>query len=204
MIEFIQEGGTFMYIILAVSVVAVAIMIEKFYLLYFFYKPKQTFFDDIVSYVRKGDLPAAKLLCSGTNHPLAKVVAVMLNKNYSKEALESEIGKEIQKLTPRIQKHTNYLHMIGNIATLLGLIGTIQGLIMSFSSLQGSSSASKAELLATGISTAMNTTAFGLIIAIPCIVAYTIITTNETNIMQKYNETLTEIMHIMEFDLFKQ
>lgn len=117
--------------------------------------------------------------------------------------MESEISKEVQKLTPRIQKHTNYLHMIGNIATLLGLIGTIKGLIMSFSSLQSSSAASKAELLAAGISTAMNTTAFGLIIAIPCIVAYTILVNMETDIMQKYNETLTEISHIIDFEILK-
>jgi len=204
MIEFLNEGGAFMYIILAVSVVAVAIMIEKFYLLYFFYKPKQTFFDDVIKYVRQGDFSAAKLLCSGTNHPLAKIVAIILqNYNYSKEAMESEINKEVQKLMPRIQKHSSYLNMIGNVATLLGLIGTIKGLIVSFTSLQSSSAASKAELLAAGISTAMNTTAFGLIVAIPCIIAYTIIINNETNIMQSYNETLTEIVHIIDFEIMK-
>lgn len=53
MIDFLNEGGIFMYIILAVSVVAVAIIIEKVYMLHFYYKPRQTFFNDIINYVKK-------------------------------------------------------------------------------------------------------------------------------------------------------
>jgi len=200
MINFLTEGGTFMWIILGASVFAGAIIVEKTIQLKS-YKYKPTFFNDIINYVRQSDFSAAKLLCHGTSHPLAKVISIILKtENFEKVAVESEINKEIQKLIPRIQKHTTYLNMIGNVATLLGLIGTIQGLIASFSSLQGSSSASKAELLAAGISIAMNTTMFGLIVAIPCIVAYTIISNKESDIMQKYNETLTELFHIIEHE----
>lgn len=204
MLEFLNNGGPFMWIIMATSIFAIAIMIEKIYFLFFYYKPKDTFFQDVIKHVRKNDLPAAKLLCSGTSHPLAKVISIILNNyNTSKEAMESEINKEVQKLIPRVQKHTSYLHMIGNVSTLLGLIGTIQGLIISFSSLKGDGAANKSEMLAAGISTAMNTTALGLIIAIPCIIAFTIFVNNETSIMQKYNEIITETVHVLEFETTK-
>ncbi|MBN2693617.1 MotA/TolQ/ExbB proton channel family protein [bacterium] len=201
MLDFIRDGGPFMWVILSTSFFAIAIMFEKIYSIFFYYKPKVTFFNDVLKHVRQKDLAAAKLLCSGTSHPLAKIIAVILNNyNKQKEAMESEIAKEVQKLVPKIQKHTSYLHMIGNVATLLGLIGTIQGLILSFSSLQGSGAANKSEMLASGISTAMNTTALGLVIAIPCIIAFTIFVNNETDIMQKYNEIITETVHVLEFE----
>ncbi len=205
MLKFLNSGGPFMWVIMSVSIFAIAIMIEKIYFLFFYYKPSITFYKDVIKHIRKNDLPAAKLLCSGTSHPLAKVILVILNNfNTSKDAMESEINKEIQKLVPKVQKHTSYLQMIGNVSTLLGLIGTIQGLIISFSSISGKGAANKSEALARGISTAMNTTALGLIIAIPCIVAFTIFVNNETSIMQKYNEIITEIVHIFEFETKKQ
>jgi len=201
MLHFLNSGGPFMWVIMSVSIFAIAIMIEKIYFLFFYYKPSDTFFNDVIKHIRKDDLPAAKLLCSGTSHPLAKVISVILNNyNTSKEAMESEINKEIQKLIPKVQKHTSYLQMIGNVSTLLGLVGTIQGLILSFSSISAKGAANKSEALASGISTAMNTTALGLIIAIPCIIAFTIFVNNETSIMQRYNEIITEIVHIFEFE----
>ena len=90
--------------------------------------------------------------------------------------------------------------MIGNVATLLGLLGTIQGLIQSFSSLAALDAASKATALANGISTAMNTTALGLIVAIPCIVSFTILSNKERAILQKYDEVLSEVIHIVTSD----
>ena len=96
MLEFLNSGGPFMWIIMSTSIFAIAIMIEKIYFLFFYYKPKDTFFNDVIKHVRKNDLPAAKLLCSGTSHPLAKVISVILNNyNTSREAMESEINKEV-------------------------------------------------------------------------------------------------------------
>jgi len=90
--------------------------------------------------------------------------------------------------------------MIANVATLVGLLGTIQGLIIAFSSLATADPANKAELLANGISTAMNTTAFGLIVAVPCIIAYTVLSNKENDIIQEYERTINEILHIMTHD----
>jgi len=73
---------------------------------------------------------------------------------------------------PRFARRINYLAMFANIATLTGLLGTIFGLQRSFSSLAVAEASEKAAMLASGISQAMNTTAFGLMVAIPCLIAY--------------------------------
>lgn len=202
MMEFIRSGGEFMYVILGLSVFALAIAIEKYYSFYVSYRYDEGFFQLILQHAKSGDLRSAGGLCYNTSHPLAKILLVMLNHHQStKEALESVIGIEVKKLVPKIQRRTGYLQMIGNIATLVGLLGTIQGLILSFKSLAGATAATKAELLAAGISTAMNTTAFGLIVAIPSVVCYTNLSNKESQILQKYEETISELLHIL---IYKQ
>jgi len=74
----------------------------------------------------------------------------------------------------------------------------VHGLILSFTSLAGADAAAKGELLATGISTAMNTTAFGLIVAIPCLVAYAILTNKEMDILRRYEDTVNRVLFIFE------
>ena len=84
---------------------------------------------------------------------------------------------------PRLEKRTHYLAMFANIATLLGLLGTIIGLIKAFTAVAQVDPSMKAEILSTSISVAMNTTAFGLIVAIPLIFIYTVLQTKTTEIV---------------------
>ena len=198
-INFIQSGGTFMYIILGISVLAIAIILERYFTLSMSYQYDEGFFKGILRTLRGGNAQQAILLCKETGHPLAKTLGAVLNYHSAPaEARESAAGVAFQKLTAKLQKRTNYLSLFGNVATLVGLLGTIQGLIMSFSSLAGASGAEKAELLAQGISTAMNTTAFGLIVAIPCLIAHHMLSNKENALLDKYEETLNEALHVME------
>ena len=81
---------------------------------------------------------------------------------------------------PRLEKRTNYLATLANIATLLGLLGTIIGLIAAFTAVANADPSEKATMLSSSISVAMNTTAFGLISAIPLLLAYSMLQ-NKTN-----------------------
>jgi len=196
MVEFIQTGGWFMYIILGVSIIALGIIIEKFAVLQFSYAPRESFFDHILRAVKRQDLEKAMFICRNTTHPLSQVIMEIIKRHrYPKEAIESAVDISFQKLTPKIQKRTGYLQMLGNVSTLVGLLGTINGLIISFSSLAAASASSKAALLASGISTAMNTTAFGLIVAIPCLVAHNVLTNKQNGILQKYEEISSQVIH---------
>jgi len=106
-------------------------------------------------------------------------------------AFELAAMKEI----PKLERRTHYLSMIANVATLLGLLGTIIGLIQSFQSITNVDSSQKAELLSAGISVAMNTTAFGLIVAIPCMVFHSYIQSKTNNLIDEINENVALLYH---------
>ena len=97
---------------------------------------------------------------------------------------------------PRLSQRLNYLSLFANIATLLGLLGTITGLQLSFSSLATVDAAKKAALLATGISQAMITTAFGLI-GCPCMVAYTFLVNKQNQLTKDLDEAVVKFANYL-------
>jgi biopolymer transport protein ExbB len=82
----------------------------------------------------------------------------------------------MMEIIPQLEKRTSYVALAANIATLLGLLGTIMGLISAFTAVANANPAEKADLLSASISVAMNTTAFGLIVAIPLLVTHSVLT----------------------------
>jgi biopolymer transport protein ExbB len=198
LLDFIRDGGQFMYVLLGVSIVALALIMEKLYALNFYYQFDEGFFQSVLSLIRNNDFERAHALCYRAGHPLARLIAnVVKYRGEKKEILAEGVAIEFQKLVPQIQKRSAYINMLANVSTLLGLLGTIQGLIISFMSLNTAASATKAEILSRGISTAMNTTALGLIVAIPCVIAYTVITSQENHILLNYEATLNEVVHFV-------
>ena len=87
------------------------------------------------------------------------------------------------EIVPRLEKRTHYLATFANIATLLGLLGTIMGLIEAFTAVSGADPADKANLLSASISVAMNTTAFGLMVAIPLLLAHAVMQTKTVELV---------------------
>src|SRR3989337_2879044 len=83
--------------------------------------------------------------------------------------------ESMMEIIPQLEKRTPYVGLLSNIATLLGLLGTIMGLIEAFTAVADANPAEKADLLSASISVAMNTTAFGLIVAIPLAVAHAVL-----------------------------
>ena len=103
------------------------------------------------------------------------------------------------EVVPRLEKRTHYLATFANIATLLGLLGTIIGLIRAFTAVSAANPAEKADLLSASISVAMNTTAFGLMVAIPLLLLHALLQTKTTELVDslemasvKFLNTLTE------------
>lgn len=87
------------------------------------------------------------------------------------------------EVVPRLEKRTHYLASFANIATLLGLLGTIIGLIQAFQAVGSANPAERADLLSASISVAMNTTAFGLIVAIPLLLMHSVLQSKTTSIV---------------------
>jgi len=178
MLELFQSGGMFMYVILCVSVIAFALFCERVGFLFFSLKLNMDkAFRKILMYLENMNYRGAIEECTRfEKHPMGRILKAGLLKSDKKDkeierAMEEKILEEIPKVKARI----NLLTMFANISTLLGLLGTIVGLIGAFQGVSSASEAMKQEILASGISVAMLTTAFGLIVAIPCLAGYYIL-----------------------------
>jgi biopolymer transport protein ExbB/TolQ len=186
--DFIKEGGPFMWVNVGSLSVSLAIVIERVVrLLFTFSLNAPPFMEQITKLVLTGNVDRAVKLCSAApNAPLAKVVRAGLTRaNRGELEVAKAIEESIMEVTPAIQKRIAALWSMANIATLLGLIGTIIGLISAFKSLGAVSADKRSEVLSKGISEAMNNTAFGLSIAVTCIVAHLLLTNRAKSMIEE-------------------
>ncbi|OGQ79514.1 MAG: hypothetical protein A2289_05615 [Deltaproteobacteria bacterium RIFOXYA12_FULL_58_15] len=200
MFDILQRGGEFMYVILVASVVGVAVMIERTYFLYFRYRLNaEQFVNQIIGYLEEKKFSRAIEACNvESGHPLSDVVKSGLMKaNESDKDIQRAMEAATMKAVPVVTKRVTYLGMIANIATLLGLLGTIMGLIEAFKGVAQADAAAKQEILSKGIAVAMFTTAFGLIAAIPCIVAFTIFQTRQNVILSQIETKSTDLFNYL-------
>jgi len=128
----------------------------------------------------------AMAISSRSKSEVGKIMAYGLSRlqmTRSREDIEIAMEEGLMEVIPRLEKRTHYLATYANIATLLGLLGTIIGLIQAFTAVANANPADKADLLSASISVAMNTTAFGLIAAIPLLLMFTVLQTKTTEIV---------------------
>jgi biopolymer transport protein ExbB/TolQ len=175
--EAFDDGGIWMYLILASSVLAMGLIIERFIFLFFRYNINaQAFMAQVQKLVMANNIDRAIKLCNAAPAAaLPKVVKAGLTRaNKGEIEIQNAVEEATLEVVPQIMKRTPALQAMGNIATLLGLLGTIIGLIKAFEALESDQVAveDRQKVLSQGIALAMNTTAFGLIVAIPCLLAH--------------------------------
>jgi biopolymer transport protein ExbB len=173
--EFFRDGGPFMFVNLIACAVAVAIIVERVVSLAFRLNVNAApFMEQIQKLVMTGNVDRALKLCGAApKAALSRVVRAGLSRANRGEAEVSRALEEaLLEVTPLVSKRIASLWSLANVATLLGLIGTIVGLIGTFKSLGAASAEMKQLMLSKGIAEAMNNTAFGLGIAVTCIVAH--------------------------------
>ena len=173
-----SEGGFWMYIILATSIVGLGIMIERFVMLFFKYNINATaFMAQIQKLVMANSIDKAIKLCNAApSAALARVIKAGLTRaNKGADEIQNAVEEATLEVIPYIQRRTGALQAIANIATLMGLLGTIIGMIGAFADLAEVAPDKRQEALGRNISLAMNTTAFGLIVAIPCMLAHVVL-----------------------------
>ena len=173
---FFKQGGFWMWPILFMSIVALAVMLERFYALFMTHNiDAALFMDEIKKFVQTGDISGAIRFCKNKEQSaLARVVKEGLSRaNRGPDQIQNAIEEAALEVTPQITVRGTLLQNIANIATLLGLLGTILGLIDAFTALaEISDPAQQGKMLTKGISVAMNTTAFGLMVAIPALLSH--------------------------------
>lgn len=169
MLEALKEHPIIMLAVVA-GVAVVMITIERFFTLFVAYRLRVAPFKKALeAALEEMDLNKALRIASiSPNHPVCKVArAGLMKANAGDKDLVRAMEVAQLESMPRITGLTSFLAMLGNLGTLLGLIGTVFGMIDAFAGLGVSDSGAKQEILARGISVAMNATAMGLIVAIP-------------------------------------
>ena len=177
-IKFIQDGGFFMYPILIVLALGLALSLERIIYLQATKAKNQKTWKDVYPLIAKGQFRQALDVVSNSNTGMAKVIGYGLERAKSAKRhddIELAMEEGLMEIIPRLETRTPYIATFANIATLLGLLGTILGLISAFTAVASADPAPKADLLSASSSVAMNTTAFGLLAAIPMLLAFAFI-----------------------------
>ena len=117
----------------------------------------------------------------------------------AEEEIQARMDEQLTDEISQIDKRTGFLAMFGNVATLLGLLGTVTGLISSFAGVSSASPLERATLLGQGIAEALNSTAFGLIAAIPALIAYAVFQNRTDSIVNELTEETSKIYHDLLF-----
>ena len=170
LLELLGRGGWMMWVILGISIIALAITLERVIMIYIRARLNVgAFMVRIKGLVENRKYAEAIESCNvRSQHPLPRVLKAGIAKaNRREKEIERAMEEEMLRAIPPMQRGVGFLGFLGNSATLLGLLGTIFGLIRAFSGVSAASAAARQEVLAEGISMAMYTTAFGLIVAVP-------------------------------------
>ncbi|MGI9257601.1 MAG: MotA/TolQ/ExbB proton channel family protein [Gammaproteobacteria bacterium] len=201
-VGFFQEGGVFMYPIVIVLAVGLAIAIERWLYLTTATVKNKAIWNKVTPHLKAGNFSNAVQITGKSKAAIATILSYGLSRVRSsrrREDVESAMEESLMEVMPQLEKRTHYLATFANIATLLGLLGTIIGLIRAFTAVSNANPAEKADLLSASISVAMNTTAFGLMVAIPLLLIHTLLQTKTTQIVDslemasvKFLNALTE------------
>jgi len=198
--EAFDSGGGWMYVIAFTSIVGLGIIVERFIFLFFKYNINATaFMGQIQKLVMANNIDRAIKLCNAApNAALPKVIKAGLTRaNKGEMEIANAIEEATLEVVPIVQKRTPTLGGVANVATLLGLLGTIVGLIQAFSALESAAPDQRAAALAKGISVAMNTTAFGLIVAIPCMTAQMFLQSVTTKILNEIDQYSVKLENLL-------
>jgi biopolymer transport protein ExbB len=168
-LELLTAGGWLMVLIVLCSIAALAICIERLYIL----NPKKIAPPHLLATVWKqlkaGEMDAARIKTLKQSSPLGRILAAGLaNAYHGRDVMKESIQEAAQHVIHDLERYLNTLGTIAAVTPLLGLLGTVMGMIRVFAEImaQGTGNAS---VLAGGISEALITTAAGLTVAIPAL-----------------------------------
>jgi biopolymer transport protein ExbB/TolQ len=200
---FFKHGGLFMYFNLLISAIVIALVIERtvFQLTKYRVNSKE-FFAQVRKLVNANNLDRAIKLCEAGNggYPTLQLVKSGLTvANRGPDEIDAAMSEKLAELKPSVEKGIGSLWSLANIATLVGLLGTVSGLIATFAAVSSGniSAAERQTRLAAGISEAMGNTAFGLGIAVTCMIAHLLLHNNAKKIVHDLEATQERVFNLL-------
>lgn len=195
-----QTGGIWMYLILSIGILGLGVVIERFVFVFFRYNINaQAFMGQIQKLVMNDQIDRAIKLCNAApSAALPRVIkAGLTSANKGEIEIQNALEEASLEVVPQVLRRTPALQGLANLATLMGLLGTVIGLIESFEALRDAPPDKKQEYLATGIALAMNTTAFGLITAIPLLAAHLMLAGMSKKIVEEIDQYSVKIENLL-------
>jgi len=199
-VSFFQTGGPFMYPILAVLALGIAIALERYLYLSSTQRKSNKIWGDLVPLLKKNEFEKAAKITENNKTPMAHMLSYGFSRighTRRRSDLETAMEEGMMEVIPELEQRTHYLATYANIATLLGLLGTIIGLIEAFTAVAAADPAEKADLLSASISVAMNTTAFGLMAAIPMLFLHSYLATKTARLVDDLEMVAVKCLNIV-------
>ncbi len=199
--DVIQRGGPIMYIIILCSVLALAVVLERFFQLRMARINTKDFMSKIAATLKRNKIMEAIEMCNNTPGPIAHIMKAGILKH---DRPRSEIREAIEDVgvheVPRLEKNLGVLATIAHIAPLLGLLGTVTGMVRAFQVIQEKATSLypvNPGDLAGGIWEALITTVAGLSVAIPTFVAYNYFVSRVDGFVLDMEKSATDLLNIL-------
>lgn len=199
-VRFFQTGGAFMYPILIVFTIGLAIAAERWIKLAGVRRINSKMWDQVHPVLEEGDFDKAREIIADDDSTISKLLNMGLARQGSvrrRDDIEIAMEESMMEIIPQLEKRTPYVALFSNISTLLGLLGTIMGLIEAFTAVANANPAEKADLLSASISVAMNTTAFGLMAGIPLLILHALLTSKTGDIVDSLEMASVKTLNII-------
>jgi biopolymer transport protein ExbB len=199
-VEFFVTGGPFMYPILFVFAFGAAIAVERYITLTLVRAKNQSAWNKVQPALESGEFNEARAMTSDDDSMISRLLGMGLARQGAvkrREEIEIAMEEGMMEIIPQLEKRTPYVALTSSIATLLGLLGTIMGLIEAFTAVANANPAEKADLLSASISVAMNTTAFGLMVAIPLLVTSQVLTAKTGEIIDSLEMASVKALNVI-------
>jgi len=201
LMETFKDNPTFLSVNLVVSAIVLAMVIERFAFQLTKYRVNsKEFFAQVKKLVTAGNIDRAIKLCDAGDYPTLQLVkAGLTHANKGPDEIDAAMSEKLGELKPAVEKRVGSLWSLANIATLVGLLGTVVGLINTFKAIAapGLSQAIKQQKLSAGIAEAMYNTAFGLGIAVFCMITHLVLHQRSKNIQHDLDATQERVFNLL-------
>jgi biopolymer transport protein ExbB len=196
--QLLKSGGLTMYVLLSLSIISIAIIMER--IIYYRLRSKvkrNVFMLDISRELEKGNIKKALEISEKTDTPFSKVVHSALNLHgHNEVVISNTMEREVIIQTTKLEKYTSIIGTIGSTAVYIGLFGTVLGIIRAFHDISKSGSGGISVVI-NGISEALVCTAAGLCVAVPAVMAYNYFTKKIDSFISDMELSASEIMDLL-------
>jgi len=197
---FLTSGSWVMWMIMFMLWAGVGVVAERVWFLFFTCgMGSGNFMSGVSKYLKTGEYEKAVKYASAQKTPLARsVVAILQNRGRGAKAVQKAVDEVFLTEAPKITRNLALIPVFANLATLIGLMGTIYGLMLCFDAVANVPVAQRAQALASGISMAMSSTLWGLLVAIPLITVHSVIAAKSDGVVQELDEKSTKLINLIE------